>query len=61
MMGKYEFLRRRELVAPFKSREAFVNFAKAPQGSEGHTAIGDARWSNKDLEPTPVDQRTWTW
>lgn len=53
-------LEKRSLTAPFKSRRAFVNFLRAPEGTEGH-AVGNSRWSNKDLEPTPVSERTWTW
>jgi NCS1 family nucleobase:cation symporter-1 len=60
-MGKFELPNKHELAAPFQSKEAFIGFLKAPRGNEGHTTIGDARWSNKDLEPTPEEQRTWTW
>jgi len=49
------------LTAPFRSKRAFIEFVKSPEGNEGHATIGDARWSNKDLEPTPVEHRTWTW
>ncbi|PVH95088.1 hypothetical protein DM02DRAFT_732080 [Periconia macrospinosa] len=52
---------KQKLTAPFKSKEAFVQFARTEQGVEGQTTIGDARWSNKDLEPTPEADRTWTW
>lgn len=52
---------REDIAAPFQSKEAFVNFLKAPQEIEGHASVGDARWSNKDLEPTPPEHRTWTW
>jgi len=50
-----------EIAAPFQSKEAFKQFVRSPEGNEGHATIGDARWSNKDLEPTPVEHRTWTW
>ncbi|KAJ4318094.1 hypothetical protein N0V94_004619 [Neodidymelliopsis sp. IMI 364377] len=60
-MGKLELPSKQELTATFQSKKAFVDCIKAPQGNDGHTTIGDARWSNKDLEPTPEDQRTWTW
>ena len=60
-MGKVMILSKQALVAPFESREVFVEFVKAPQGNEGQNTIGDPRWSNKDLEPTPESQRTWTW
>ena len=60
-MGKLSMPSKAEVAAPFRSREAFVNFLKAPQGNEGHNTVGDSRWSNKDLEPTAVEDRTWTW
>jgi NCS1 family nucleobase:cation symporter-1 len=60
-MGKFEMPTRQRISAPFQSKATFVNFLRAPQGNEGRPAIGDEKWSNKDLEPTPVEQRTWTW
>jgi nucleobase:cation symporter-1, NCS1 family len=50
-----------ELGARFRSAEAFKEFVKAPKNIDGHVAIGDPKWSNKDLEPTPPEQRTWQW
>lgn len=52
---------KRQMTAPFQSKDAFVDFLRAPRVNDGHVAIGDEKWSNKDLEPTPVEQRTWTW
>ncbi|KAI6778562.1 uncharacterized protein J7T54_003312 [Emericellopsis cladophorae] len=52
---------RAELTAPFQSKAAFVDFVKAPVDNEGHVTVGDPKWSNKDLEPTPPEHRTWTW
>jgi NCS1 family nucleobase:cation symporter-1 len=60
-MGKFKLPTGHRLSAPFHSKETFVDFLRSPQGHEGRPAIGDERWSNKDLEPTPVEQRTWTW
>lgn len=60
-MGKFEMSTKRRMVAPFQSKEAFVDFLRAPRVNDGHIPIGDEKWSNKDLEPTPVEQRTWTW
>ncbi|EUC29717.1 hypothetical protein COCCADRAFT_39964 [Bipolaris zeicola 26-R-13] len=60
-MGKFEMPTKRRMAAPFQSKEAFVGFLRAPRVNDGHVPIGDERWSNKDLEPTPVEQRTWTW
>ncbi|KAH8909658.1 NCS1 nucleoside transporter [Coniochaeta sp. PMI_546] len=53
---------RASLTAPFQSRQAFVEFITVPNhvDKDGVT-IGDPRWSNKDLAPTPPEQRTWTW
>ncbi len=52
---------RAELAAPWQSKEAFIDFVKASQGNQGQVTVGDAKWSNKDLEPTPEEDRTWTW
>ncbi|KAJ5058740.1 amidase signature domain-containing protein [Bipolaris maydis] len=60
-MGKFEMPTKRQMTAPFQSKDAFVDFLRAPRVNDGHVAIGDEKWSNKDLEPTPVEQRTWTW
>ncbi|KAK1541009.1 NCS1 nucleoside transporter [Colletotrichum paranaense] len=49
------------IAAPFQSKDAFVEWIKAPEVHEGRTQVGDSGWSNKDLEPTPPEQRTWTW
>lgn len=51
-----------DLVAPFESKTALLALLKAPKEPVGGEAIvGNSRWSNKDLEPTAKDQRTWTW
>jgi NCS1 family nucleobase:cation symporter-1 len=60
-MGKLSLPSKTDLAAPFRSKQAFIEFVKPAEGNDGHAAIGDARWSNKDLEPTPVEHRTWTW
>lgn len=60
-MGRFDLPTRERVVAPFQSKEAFVRSLRAPQVNEGHIAVGDARWSNKDLEPTPEEDRNWTW
>jgi NCS1 family nucleobase:cation symporter-1 len=60
-MGKFDLPTRHGMTAPFRSKEAFLDFVKAPQGNEGHGTVGDPRGSNKDLEPTPEEHRTWTW
>jgi NCS1 family nucleobase:cation symporter-1 len=60
-MGRLSVPTKEKLTAPFRSKRAFIEFVKSPEGNEGHASIGDARWSNKDLEPTPVEHRTWTW
>ncbi|KAF4448988.1 putative uracil permease [Fusarium austroafricanum] len=52
---------RSELIAPFRSKEAFVNFVKTSETTDGQTQVGNSRWSNKDLEPTPPEHRNWTW
>jgi NCS1 family nucleobase:cation symporter-1 len=60
-MGKLNVPTKQQLSEAFRSKGAFIDFARAPQGREGQAIIGDERWSNKDLEPTPEDDRTWTW
>lgn len=60
-MGRLSLPSKADLAAPFRSKQAFFDFVKSPEGNEGHATVGDATWSNKDLEPTPVDQRHWTW
>lgn len=60
-MGKFDLPTKERVVAPFRSKDAFVHFLKAPPTNEGHVAVGDARWSNKDLEPTSEEDRNWTW
>ncbi|GAB7359104.1 hypothetical protein MBLNU230_g5175t1 [Neophaeotheca triangularis] len=50
------------LKAPFQSRSAFVDFLRTPQEPEGgRPMVGNSTWSNKDLEPTGPEGRTWTW
>ncbi|KAK6001431.1 hypothetical protein QM012_002762 [Aureobasidium pullulans] len=60
-MGRFSIPSKAEIAAPFQSKEAFVDFLRAPEGNEDHAPVGDSRWSNKDLAPTPVKDRTWTW
>ncbi|KAF2446455.1 NCS1 nucleoside transporter [Karstenula rhodostoma CBS 690.94] len=51
-----------EFGSRFRSKEAFLDSLKTTN-KHGHetVTIGDPRWSNKDLEPTPPSERTWTW
>ncbi len=50
------------LRAALRSRAAFADFVRAPDSADANGyVVGNTRWSNKDLEPTPVEQRTWTW
>jgi NCS1 family nucleobase:cation symporter-1 len=60
-MGKFRVPSKAEITAPFQSKEAFIEFIRTPEGNDGHATVGDPKWSNKDLEPTPEEQRTWTW
>ncbi|GJC77337.1 allantoin permease [Colletotrichum liriopes] len=60
-MARIRMPTKAQMAAPFQSKEAFMEWAKASEAPEGRTQIGDSRWSNKDLEPTPPEQRTWTW
>ncbi|KAF2730613.1 NCS1 nucleoside transporter [Polyplosphaeria fusca] len=49
------------IAAPFRSKEAFLDALKAPTQPGEHLTVGNPKWSNRDLEPTPVEERTWTW
>ena len=60
-MGRVTFPSKQEVAAPFRSKAAFADFIRSPQDNEGQATVGNARWSNKDLEPTPEKDRTWTW
>ncbi|KAK8136595.1 uracil permease [Apiospora sp. TS-2023a] len=51
---------RHAFSAPFQSAEAFRDFVRAPQTAGGREQIGNEKWSNRDLEPTPPEERTWT-
>ncbi|KUI65488.1 Allantoin permease [Cytospora mali] len=53
---------RAAVTAPFSSKAAFIDFIKSPEAPEGHVGMGrGSRWSNRDLDPTPPSERTWTW
>ncbi|ROV99099.1 hypothetical protein VMCG_06603 [Cytospora schulzeri] len=53
---------RAAVQAPFSSKEAFIDFLKAPPAPDGKPGLGSGtKWSNRDLEPTPPEERTWTW
>lgn len=53
---------RATVTAPFASKDAFIDFLKAPSAPDGQPGIGSGtKWSNRDLEPTPPEERTWTW
>ncbi|KAK1479494.1 uracil permease [Colletotrichum cuscutae] len=60
-MVRFRIPTKGEIAAPFQSKDAIVEWIKAPEVHEGRTQVGDSRWSNKDLEPTPPEQGTWTW
>ncbi|KAK8111493.1 uncharacterized protein PG998_007950 [Apiospora kogelbergensis] len=48
------------IVAPFQSAEALRDFLRAPKTVDGRGQIGNENWTNRDLEPTHVEERTWT-
>ncbi|PSN69372.1 NCS1 nucleoside transporter [Corynespora cassiicola Philippines] len=50
-----------KLTAPFRSKEAFLDALKTTNSDGEHLTVGNPKWSNKDLEPTPPEERTWTW
>ncbi|KAL4904097.1 hypothetical protein BDW74DRAFT_185766 [Aspergillus multicolor] len=39
----------------------FIRFLETEPAPENHASTGNGRWSNKDLEPTYPEERTWTW
>ncbi|KAL4792647.1 permease for cytosine/purines, uracil, thiamine, allantoin-domain-containing protein, partial [Aspergillus venezuelensis] len=39
----------------------FINFIQTDEAPENHQALGKGRFSNRDLEPTYPEERTWTW
>ncbi|KAH7034603.1 NCS1 nucleoside transporter [Microdochium trichocladiopsis] len=55
------FPSREAVTAAFQSRHAFHEFIKAPVGNGDEVLIGDEKWTNRDLEPTPPRERTWDW
>ncbi|KAL3479620.1 permease for cytosine/purines, uracil, thiamine, allantoin-domain-containing protein [Aspergillus californicus] len=44
-----------------RSARRFIEFIQTEEAPENHEAVGKGRWSNKDLEPTYPEERTWTW
>ncbi|KAK8855835.1 hypothetical protein PGQ11_011747 [Apiospora arundinis] len=54
------FPKRHAISAPFQSAEVFRDFIRAPKAVDGRETIGNEKWSNRDLEPTPPEERTWT-
>ncbi|KAF1998712.1 NCS1 nucleoside transporter [Amniculicola lignicola CBS 123094] len=47
-------------TARFRSKEAFLDSIRNNTSGE-HLTVGNKKWSNADLEPTPVEDRKWTW
>lgn len=48
--------------ATFSSKAALVAYLESPEAPDGHVGLGaGTRWSNRDLAPTPPEERTWTW
>ncbi|KAL4954532.1 permease for cytosine/purines, uracil, thiamine, allantoin-domain-containing protein [Aspergillus filifer] len=39
----------------------FINTIQTDAAPENHQALGKGRFSNRDLEPTYPEERTWTW
>ncbi len=50
-----------EMAAAFQSKDAFLDFIKAPDTVGDRPAVGKGRWTNRDLEPTPPEERNWEW
>ncbi|KZF19513.1 putative allantoin permease [Xylona heveae TC161] len=44
----------------FSSKEAFLKYVQNPE-SVNETDPERARWTNRDLDPTPPEQRNWNW
>ncbi|ORY01751.1 NCS1 nucleoside transporter [Clohesyomyces aquaticus] len=47
--------------AKCESKEEFFEFLKTRDSRSQIATLGDPRLSNKDLDPTPPGDRTWTW
>lgn len=56
-----DFPSREAITAPFRSTHAFHEFVKAPIQNGDEAVVGNDKWSNRDLEPTPERERTWDW
>ncbi|KAL4746366.1 hypothetical protein BDW72DRAFT_210510 [Aspergillus terricola var. indicus] len=39
----------------------FIQCIETDPAPKNHQSLGKGRWSNKDLEPTYPEERTWTW
>lgn len=50
-----------KVAAAFQSKDAFLDFIKAPVAPTDRPTVGKGRWSNRDLEPTPPEERNWEW
>ncbi|KAK0391824.1 hypothetical protein NLU13_1323 [Sarocladium strictum] len=50
-----------EVASAFSSTQAFLDAIKVSEGPQGHATVGHGRWSNRDLEPTPSEERIWRW
>jgi NCS1 family nucleobase:cation symporter-1 len=50
-----------QLSSAFQSKDSFLEFIRVPDAPAGQTTVGKGRWSNRDLEPTPMEERTWKW
>ncbi|KAH8178648.1 hypothetical protein LIA77_00167 [Sarocladium implicatum] len=45
-----------QLSSAFQSKDSFLEFIRVPDAPAGQTTVGKGRWSNRDLEPTPMEE-----
>lgn len=50
-----------QITGAFASKAAFKEAIAVPEAPAGQVTVGHGRWSNRDLEPTPPEERKWHW
>jgi NCS1 family nucleobase:cation symporter-1 len=56
--------KKRNVQRAFTSWHNFQQWIQVPETEldrSGHSSTTSHRWSNKDLDPTPPEERTWAW
>jgi NCS1 family nucleobase:cation symporter-1 len=50
-----------KVTAAFRSKDAFLEAIKTPEAPSDRPTVGKGHWTNRDLEPTPPEERNWAW